>query len=78
MEIELRAKYRTLRPIIGFPAKPRTGNSHGLAKGKWPAHQPCNRAPAGGNVFKADEQAVHTDRVLRVNGLTGARRMEDA
>lgn len=86
MNIELRSKYRTLRPIMGYPAKARTGNSHGPTKDKMPAHVPCKRATAGAKVFvatvgseglNARGKQNHRQRVLVVNGLTGAKRMED-
>lgn len=30
----LKAKYRSKRGTLGYPAKPRTGNSHGPNKGR--------------------------------------------
>lgn len=86
MDIQLRAKYRTLRPIQGFPAKARTGNSHGPTKDKMPANVPCKRALAGAKSFvatvgkeglPAQGKKNHRQRVMVVNALTGARRMED-
>lgn len=86
MNIELKAKYRTSRPTQGYPAKPRTGNSHGPTKDKMPAHQPCKRATAGAKTFvatvgnetlNARGLQNHRARVLVVNGLTGQHRMED-
>lgn len=86
MNIELKAKYLSDRPMQGYAAKPRTGNSHGPTKDKMPAHQPCKRATAGAKTFVAtvghetllpSGKQNHRARVLVVNGLTGAKRMED-
>lgn len=86
MNIELKAKYLSSRPIQGYAAKPRTGNSHGPTKDKRPAHQPCKRATAGAKTFvatvghetlNARGLQNHRARVLVINGFTGAGRMED-
>lgn len=78
MNIELKAKYLSSRPIQGYAAKPRTGNSHGPTKDKRPAHQPCKRATAGAKTFVATVgHETLNARVLVVNGLTGQHRMED-
>lgn len=49
MNERLKGKYRRVGApaVIGFSARPRTGNSHGLQKDKEPALQPCGRAPGG-------------------------------
>lgn len=76
MNIELKAKYRTSRPTQGYPAKPRTGNSHGPTKDKMPASVPCKRATAGAKTFGTEKHEARK-RVMLVNALTGQRRMED-
>lgn len=76
MNDNLRGKYTTDRPIQGFPAKARTGNSHGPTRDKVPAKVPCKRAPCG-KTFTPDKH-VHRAMVMRVNGLTGHARMEPA
>ena len=85
MDISLRKKYRTYNgdknngqtkyAQYGNAATARTGNSHGPAKSKMPASQPCGRAPAGAKVFTPNPQPAPRQVVMLVNGLTGASKM---
>src|SRR5688572_27258355 len=76
MNIRLKGKYlRKGAPlVIGYPARPRTDNSHGPVRDKLPALQPCRRASAGAKVFTPAPQN-HADRrrVLIVSAGKGKR-----
>lgn len=75
MEIKLRGKYRVYGSPIGFPAKARTGNSHGPAKSKLPAKVPCKRAPAGLKSFNPDPHTNMRQMAKIVDGRTGKSHM---
>lgn len=78
MNDNLKGKYKTDRPQMGYPAKARTGNSLGPAKGNLPARVPCKRAPAGPGAFKADVSAAVGHKVMHVDGRTGHKVMRDS
>lgn len=74
MDIELKRKYRTNKAMKNQPYSPRTGNSHGPARDKLPALQPCGRAAAGAKVFVPGPLINMRAMIMLVDGLTGKRR----
>lgn len=60
MEIKLRDKYLTHDHVYGYPAKARTGNSHGPAKGR----------------TKRKDHGSQRPRVMVVDGMTGKHHMD--
>ena len=69
MNEHLRGKYlrKGAPSVIGYPARPRTDNTHGPVHDRLPALQPCRRAAAGAKVFTPTPQKnTGVRRVLNI------------